>query len=534
MLATPDQAVAGYREIAVYIKGPKKGKPAPLYPFQENWIRPLYERNADGTRKHRTALYCLPKKEGKSFVFAALGLAELTAFGEYGGNIYTLSSSSNQGEEMYTPAMEMAKRAPSLQTLDLQIRQATKEIRFPLLGNKFQVLPGDAQRLHGKAPRVLLVDELHAITKRETYDNIREGMGIWDDALTVFITNWGEIGGSGPFWDEIAQAEEELKNPLSNWHVKIARAPDQEDMTDEELLTPGPHWAKFHDGMGTLVKRSFLIERAAEAKIKPSLKNSVLRLHFCRPTQPVTAGINIDKWAACKRDFAEEDLFGAVAFGGLDLSKRSDLSAFTLIFPRQPQEGDEADADADPNDPWHPLRFRMLSKIWIPENMIPTLTKKTGKPFDHWVERGYITATPGDVVDYDYIEDTVVAAGASYNLQAVGYDRTFASQLYTRLDAKGITMVDLDQTAAVFTEPWQSIEQSYLNGFLEHTGCPVLRYCAESLQILTTMKGAQRPAKIERDESKRRIDPIVALFMAKRVHLDFPIMARPDSSVRIG
>ncbi len=534
MLATPDQAVAGFLKIAVHIKGRNVGKPAPLYPFQEKWIRPLYERAKDGTRKHRTALFCLPKKEGKSYVFAALGLEELTMFGEYGGNVFTLASSSNQGEEMYTPAMEMAQRSPALQGLELQIRNATKEIRFPLLGNRYQVLPGDAQRLHGKAPRVLLVDELHAITKRETYDNIREGMGIWDDALTVFITNWGEIGGSGPFWDELAQAEEELKNPLSNWFVKIARAPSQEDMTDEELLTPGKHWAEFHDGMGTLVKRTFLIERAAEARTKPSLKNSVLRLHFCRPTQPVSAGINVDKWAQCQRDFSEKQLDGDVAFGGLDLSKRSDLSAYTMIFPLPYQESDELDENADSNEPWHPLRFRMISKIWVPENMVPVLEKKTGKPFGDWVNRGLITATPGDVVDYDYIEDTVKASADAHDLQAVGYDRTFASQLYTRLDAAGVTMIDLDQTAAVFTEPWQSIEQSYLNQKLEHTGCPVLRYCAESLQILTTMKGAQRPAKIERDESKRRIDPLVALLMAKRVQLDFPIMARPDSTIHIG
>lgn len=531
MLATPDQAVEAFHQIAVYIKGAKVGQAAPLYPFQESWIRPLYERNPDGTRKHRTALFCLPKKEGKSYIFAALGLMELIPFGVYGGNVFTVSSSKGQGEEMYTPASEIALRSPAFEGLGLQIRPSTKQIRFPLLGNRFEVLATDSEKNHGKAPRILLVDELHAITKRSVYDNIREGMGIWEDSLTVFITNWGEIGGCGAFWDELAQAEEELKIPLSDWHVNIARAPSQEDMTDEELLTPGPHWETFHDGMGTLVSRSFLVARAKEAKIKPSLKNTILRLHFCRPTQPVTAGIEIDKWDACKSDFCEEDMFGNVAYGGLDLSRRSDLSAFTLLFPLPPHEGEKLPENW--SHPWHPLRFRMISKIWVPENMVPTLTKRTGRPFDVWVETGKITATPGDVIDYDVIEETIYAASQSYQLQIVGFDRKFASQLYSNLNGRGVAMIDLDQTAEVLTEPWQSVEESYMGGWLEHTGCPVLRYCAESLQILTTMSGGQRPAKIDRDEGKRRIDPISALLNAKRCQLDIPMIATPRADAWI-
>jgi phage terminase large subunit-like protein len=100
-----------------------------------------------------------------------------------------------------------------------------------------------------------------------------------------------------------------------------------------------------------------------------------------------TAGRWIDagRWQKCYQTFTEDDLKGLPCYGGLDLSSTTDLTAFSLIFP---QEDDEV---------------KTLSWYWIPQKSMLDRIKSDRVPYDLWERERWIEATPGEVIDYDYI-----------------------------------------------------------------------------------------------------------------------------------
>ena len=51
-------------------------------------------------------------------------------------------------------------------------------------------------------------------------DALREGMGTWQEPLTLYITNMGEEGGSPVFWEEKKLADKVKKTPAKFPHYR--------------------------------------------------------------------------------------------------------------------------------------------------------------------------------------------------------------------------------------------------------------------------------------------------------------------------
>src|SRR5690606_34535111 len=104
-------------------------------------------------------------------------------------------------------------------------------------------------------------------------------------------------------------------------------------------------------------------------------------------TQAETRWLSPDSWAACGQPADADGLRGRTCYGGLDLSSTTDISAFALVFPPE-QEGDS---------------YKVLPRFWIPEESMRERSRRDRVPYDAWVREGYITATPGNVIDYSFI-----------------------------------------------------------------------------------------------------------------------------------
>src|SRR5574337_1203834 len=81
----------------------------------------------------------------------------------------------------------------------------------------------------------------------------------------------------------------------------------------------------------------------------------------------------------------EEQVRGRQAWGGLDLSSVSDLTAYVLDVPL------DAGVHA-----W-------IARFWMPRDNIRKRVEHDRVPYDVWVREGWITATEGTVVDYDVV-----------------------------------------------------------------------------------------------------------------------------------
>src|SRR6185295_10997273 len=76
-------------------RGSRKGQLVRLLPFQKRLIIELFELNAKGRLRYRRAYIQLPRKNGKTFLFACISLF-MALMGEDGGEVYFVAGDRQQ------------------------------------------------------------------------------------------------------------------------------------------------------------------------------------------------------------------------------------------------------------------------------------------------------------------------------------------------------------------------------------------------------------------------------------------------------
>ena len=134
-------------------------------------------------------------------------------------------------------------------------------------------------------------------------------------------------------------------------------------------------------------------------------------------------------WRTVKEelDDLEALLAGRTCYGGLDLARVNDLSAFVLLFPPTGDEDLRALAD----------RWIALCRFWAPEEDILRRARRDRVPYDVWRDQGFLVATPGNTTDFAFIEREIVDLAARFDLREVAYDRTFAGEIVQNLRTRG-------------------------------------------------------------------------------------------------
>ncbi|KKK91828.1 hypothetical protein LCGC14_2709010, partial [marine sediment metagenome] len=153
--------------------------------------------------------------------------------------------------------------------------------------------------------------------------------------------------------------------------------------------------------------------------------------------------------------------------------------------------------------------------FWIPADTMRQHIKTDRVPYDQWEKRGLLTATEGNVIDYDRIlkditgpivEQFPLLAGAE-----IGYDPAFATDLAVKLQNYGFTMVEIPQNYRHFSEPCHIMEAMIKGGRVHHSGHRVLRWNVENVAVKRDDAGRLRPVKPRR--TAKRIDGLVAALM---------------------
>src|SRR5690606_37421099 len=130
-----------------------------------------------------------------------------------------------------------------------------------------------------------------------------------------------------------------------------------------------------------------LQRKCRKAKASPLAQNAFRRLHLNEWTQQLVRWLDMDKWKACGKPFEIEELEGRSCFVGIDLSSKIDVSAAVAVFP--PDEGSK--------------EWKVLPYFFVPVENAPARERKDKVHYKQWIQEGYITATPGNIIDYDFI-----------------------------------------------------------------------------------------------------------------------------------
>jgi phage terminase large subunit-like protein len=224
-------------------------------------------------------------------------------------------------------------------------------------------------------------------------------------------------------------------------------------------------------------------------------------------SQEAKRWLQMDRWALCEpapelgvdqRQLAvarEAALNGKSCSGGLDLSTKLDLTSLVLEFPLG---GDVVE---------------LLCRFWLPEAEVKRQAMKGRRHYEGWQREGWLTVTPGEVVDYGFIRKEINELAKRYQLKEVGFDPYKATQLVTELrDQDGIQMVDVRQGYLSMSAPCDDLEAKVVQKVVRHMNNPILRWCAANCIVARDPAGNIKPDKAT---SQGKIDGIVAWAMAR-------------------
>ena len=185
-------------------------------------------------------------------------------------------------------------------------------------------------------------------------------------------------------------------------------------------------------------------------------------------------------------------LKGRRCYVGMDLSSTKDLSALVAVFP---------DEDG----------FDVLPAFFVPRENMQARGRRDRVPYEQWVHDGFLHATPGNVIDYEYIRQVLQEWKTLYQLQTIAFDPWNATDLVTRLQQDGLTCVAMRQGFTSLAAPTKSLEQAILGKRLRHDGHPVLRWNVGNVSVEMDAPGN---IKVSKKVSTERIDGVAALVMA--------------------
>lgn len=507
-------------------EGEKAHQPLVLEPWQiEEVIAPLFGWvDADGFRRYRKAYIEVPRGNGKTTLMAALGVYLLVGDGEEGAQVWSVATTEAQAMISFNSARNMVRRSPVLSKI---IETPKTSLWFERTMSRMAVLSGDAETADGLAPHGALVDELHKHPSRKLLDVLTTPMGKRKQPL-LFMTTTAAAHRDGVCWEEHQYSvgllvafdrrrEEKEQAIVDDSYFAFMSCADEDrpghkgdDWRDEKT------WIKANPNYGKGMDLKSFRDDYVKACNRPAFLPTFQRDHLNLWVQTAKAWLRMDHWRRCNLPVVEETIRNVTCYGGLDLSKTFDLTAMALAWKVET-------ALLDPRGlvvfdalgvPKRRVEVWLWTHFWLPEDDIDDREQKEKIPYRRWAAEGWITLTPGNVIDYDVIEGEIVQLAQKYRIAEIAYDKTFATDISSRLENKhGIPMMEHQQGWRSMTAPCQTFEKLVMEQALRHGNNPILNRQAAHASVKIGTGGQMHIVKPTGD-GVVHIDGIVAAVMA--------------------
>lgn len=454
------------------------------------------------------AYFDMPRKNGKTTTAAGFGIYLTAADGEHGAQVVAAATTMGQAGFVFDPIRQIVNKSPGLKR---HLRALKHRITHAASGSYFQPIAnaGDAQ--HGADIHGAIVDELHLHKDMALIEALETGTGSREQPLIIYITT-ADAGRRHTPYDEKRQLIEKLARgvlvrPTTYGVVFAAVKPEYQDgkLVKGDDPFAEATWAKANPGYGVSPTKRYMVEAAEKAKDSPAELARFLRLHLGIRTKQETRYLEVEDWDTNASIVDLSRLAGRQCFGGLDLGATSDLTALVWVFPA---------ADG---------AFDIVARHWAPEDSVAYLDERTAGAASVWVKQGWLTTTPGNVTDYDFIEAQINRDLDQFLGQEIAYDRWHASQLINNLISEGAPMITMGQGFASMSAPTRDLQRLIRVGaktddeglpikpMIRHGGNPLLRWEIDNFAVAMDPAGNVKPDKKNAGD---KIDGVVALIMA--------------------
>ena len=454
------------------------------------WVR-FDETVGDYVRIIRQLYVDVPRKNGKSTLSGGIAIYMACADGEPGAQVITAATTERQAGFVFNPIKQLAQSSPALKP---HVKPTLKKLIHKSSGSYVEVISSAADAQHGANVHCAVIDELHIHKDPELVEVLETGTGSRTQPLIVMITT-ADSGKRNTVYDQRRSYIEQLARGAlkdESYYGVIWAADKDDDPFAEETQR------KANPGYGVSPTAAYLAAEARKAKNSPADLAKYLRLHLGIRTKQETKFLDLGAWDRNGSLVDEIRLRGREAYGGLDLASTSDLCALCWIFP------DGAGG------------FDALWRLWTPEANMEALDKRTAGAASVWARQGYLTVTPGNVADYDFLETAIKADAEKFVVRSIGYDRWNATPLSISLQNDGFNMVPVGQGFGSLSAPLKEVQRLTLAGteekpLLRHGGNPAVRWMVDNLAVAMNPAGDVKPDKASGGD---KIDAVSALVTA--------------------
>lgn len=450
-----------------------------LDPWQERIVRRTYARNPDGSRIVTQLVLLLPRGNRKTSLAAALALLH-TIGPERRGEAVFAAGDRTQANIGFREAANIVREDKRLvaATRIYDGHGTAKRIVRQDDGTFLEVVSSDGKRQHGRTPSFVLADEIHIWQGEELWEALTTGLEKTSDSLLVVATTAGR-GQDTLAWRVIEDARKVARGDVIDRSILpvLFEADAECDWKDEEV------WRRFNPGMvhGYPSLDGFR-RHAARADRMPTDRESFrqlkLNIWLDKSTSPF---VEMAVYDAGKAPIDFERLKAEPAYVAIDMSVTTDLTAVVTAW-------------RDPDDD---ERFIVCPKFFCPANELRRRGDRDGVPYAHWAEEGFITPTPGDVIDYRAIVEHVRSLYDEFHVAEVVYDRAYAMPVVLGLQDLGIDALAMPLDPKSQAAGVAVLERAIGARKLQHGGHPVLRWNVANVSIYTGPSGLRTMHKAE-------------------------------------
>lgn len=488
-------------------EGTLLGKPVSLLPFQQDFIKAVYDNPAGTSR----AYLSIARKNGKTGIIACILLAHIVGPEAYqNGRIVSGARSRKQAAEVFNYASKMIMMSPELTKL-ARIVPSGKMIVGLAKNVEYQAISAEAKGAHGGSPILAILDEVGQV-KGPTdafVEAIETSQGAYEGKAMLFAISTQAATDNDLFSRWIDDAETSKDPRIVS---RVYSAPADCGLEDREA------WAAANPALGIFRSTTEVEDMARRATRQPTVESSFRWLFLNQRVDASAPFVAPSVWKACDTPVAES-FDGLPVFGGLDLSEVSDLTALVLIAPK--------------DGVW-----QVKPTFWLPADGLRDKAKADRVPYDVWNKPNedgerFLEAPPGPTIDYEFVAHHLRGLFETMDIRKIAFDDWNWRHLKPWLLKAGFSEDQLEGDEAFF-EPMRQgfktispalrdLESLILNKKIAHGGHPVLTMCMMNATVKSDPAGNR---KLDKMKSRGRIDGAVALAMATScagTHEDQPI-----------
>ena len=453
-------------------------------------------RDEPEIRFYTTALLEIARKNFKTFVSAVIFILLLLMEPPF-SRFFSVAPDLALSSELKLAIRKIIKSSPALtDEVDPAFKLLRSQVICKINDNEYTPLAYSQDSMDGRMANAFLADEAGALDEypveamRSSQITLRNKLGI---IISTQYPNDNNV-----MIDEIDIAKKTLDGLLDDRRTfSLLYEPDQE-------LQQGDIW--MHDDRvlwqanPVSLDYGYIFDELKKKRAIAILYSNKRENFLCKHCNILYKGlgtegyIDIQKIKACRREADPKWWRGRRVWLGLDLSQTNDNTAVAMV------------TDDNGTICGHVMAF-------LPEAAVDLKSSKEKVDYKRCAAAGECIPCGDEVIDYSVVEDYILTMEKRLGVEVmqVGYDRYNAISTVQKLEAEGITCVEIKQHSSVLHAPTKLLQEKVLSGDFRYDANRLLEI---NFQNARCTEDTNLNKYVNKKKSAGKVDMVVALINA--------------------